>query len=190
MPRKPVRDAPLEPWRSFLRELDKRLTKAIELHCVGGFVVAQHYGVGRETSDIDFLSVVPRNGNDEIEAIAGLQSELHRKYRLYTQHVTIATAPTDYPSRLARMFPSTDWKHLALSALEAHDLALSKLERNNERDRDDVLRLARAGHLNGDTLRSRYFEEMQPYLLGNVDWHDKTLELWLEMCWPTTQEGN
>jgi hypothetical protein len=61
-----------------LQELDERLTGAIELHCVGGFVVAQHYGVGRETSDIDFLSVVPRNGKDGIEAIAGLQSELHR----------------------------------------------------------------------------------------------------------------
>ncbi|MGH6890937.1 MAG: DUF6036 family nucleotidyltransferase [Dongiaceae bacterium] len=173
-----------------MRELDERLTKAIELHCVGGFVVAQHYGVGRETSDIDFLSAVPRNGNDEIEAIAGLQSELHRKYRLYVQHVTIATAPSDYPARLERMFPSTDWKHLALSALEAHDLALSKLERNSERDRDDVIRLARAGHLDGDTLRSRYFDEMQPYLLGNAEWHDKTLELWLEMCWPTTQVGD
>ena len=157
---------------------------------MGGFVVAQHYGVGRETSDIDFLSVVPRISKDDIEAIAGLQSQLHRKYRLYLQHVTIATVPTDYPARLERMFPSTAWKHLALSALEAHDLVLSKLERNGERDRDDVLRLARAGYLDRDTLRSRYLEEMQPYLLGSVEWHDKTLELWLEMCWPSTQVGD
>jgi|APDOM4702015248_1054824.scaffolds.fasta_scaffold438101_2 hypothetical protein len=33
-------DAPPEPWRSFLRELDDRLTGGVELHCIGGFVVS------------------------------------------------------------------------------------------------------------------------------------------------------
>ena len=50
-----------------------------------------------------------------------------------------------------------------------------------ERDRQDVLRLARAGHIDPHVLKTRYFEELRPYLLGNVPWHDKTLELWLEM---------
>ena len=39
---------------------------------------------------------------------------------------------------------------LRLFALEAHDLALSKLERNMERDRDDVQQLACAGYLRAD----------------------------------------
>src|ERR1700683_895110 len=30
---------PAEPWASFLRELDKLLKAAVELHCLGGFVV-------------------------------------------------------------------------------------------------------------------------------------------------------
>lgn len=188
MRRKSVRassnDTPPEPWRSFLQELDERLTEAIALHCLGGFVVSLHYGIGRQTSDIDFLAVVPRNHADDIEAIAGPKSELHRKYRLYMQRVTIATAPVNYAGRLERMFPSSGWKHLSLLALEAHDLALSKLERNGERDRDDVLRLARAGLLDAETLNVRYHEELRPYLLGNVEWHDKTTQLWLEMCWP------
>src|SRR5258706_14333905 len=47
---------PAEPWRSFLRELDACLTGQVELRCFGGFVVAQHYGLGRETSDIDFVA--------------------------------------------------------------------------------------------------------------------------------------
>jgi len=66
------------------------------------------------------------------------------------------------------------------------DLALSKLERNGERDRDDVLCLARAGFLDARILKTRYEEELRPYLTGNVDWHDKTAQLWLEMCWPTS----
>ena len=167
-------DAPPEPWQSFLRELDDRLTEAVELHCIGGFVVSLHYGVGRQTSDIDFLNVVPREPADDLEAIAGLQSELHRKYRLYIQRVAVAPAPADYASRLESMFSSAGWKRLRLYALEAHDLALSKLERNGERDRDDVLRLARAGLLNAKTLKARYEDELRPYLTGNVDWYDKT----------------
>jgi len=42
------------------------------------------------------------------------------------------------------MFPSARCARLRLFALDATDLA-SKLERNAERDREDVLRLARAG---------------------------------------------
>ena len=177
-------DVPPEPWRSFLRELDERLTGEVELHCIGGFVVSLHYGIGRQTSDIDFLTVVPRTPADDLEAIAGPGSALHRKYRLYVQRVTIATPPEGYSGRLERMFASSGWRRLALFALEAHDLALSKLERNAERDRDDVIRLARAGLLDAKTLKARYEEELRPYLTGNVEWHDKTARLWLEMCWP------
>ena len=177
-------DAPPEPWRSFLRELDECLTETVQLHCIGGFVLSLHFGIGRQTSDVDFLSVVPHIPADDLEAIAGHGSELHRRYRLYVQRVTIATAPADYLSRLEPMFASAGWRRLSLFALEAHDLALSKLERNAERDRDDVLRLARAGLLQAEILRTRYEEELRPYLTGNVDWHDKTAQLWLEMCWP------
>ena len=71
-----VRAVPGEPWRSFLRALDGRLSGRIELRCLGGFVIAQQYGIGRETSDIDFLSVVRHQSDDDVEALAGLGSEL------------------------------------------------------------------------------------------------------------------
>ena len=44
-----------EPWRSFLRDLDTQLAGPTELHCFGGFVVAQCYGLTRPTADIDIL---------------------------------------------------------------------------------------------------------------------------------------
>ena len=44
-----------EPWRSFLRDLDTQLAGPTELHCFGGFVVAQCYGLMRPTADIDIL---------------------------------------------------------------------------------------------------------------------------------------
>ena len=177
--------APVEPWRSFLRELDELLKGPIELRCLGGFVVTQQYGIGRQTSDIDFLSVIAQSPDDNVEVLAGLGSKLHRKYRLYMQYVGIATPPADYATRMTRMFPATPWKRLQLFALDATDVALSKLERNAERDREDVIRLARAGRIDPNVLKQRYFEELRPYLLSKVPWHDKTLDLWLEMAWPT-----
>jgi hypothetical protein len=30
-------------------------------------------------------------------------------------------------------------------------------------------------------LKARYFEEVRPYLLNKHEWHDQTLELWIEM---------
>lgn len=177
---------PVEPWRSFLAELDGLLEGPVELRCLGGFVVTQQYGIGRETSDIDFLWVLTQTPRDDIESLAGLRSKLHRKYRLYMQHVGIATPPADYADRLTRMFPSAPWKRLTLFALDATDIALSKLERNAERDREDFLRLVQAGYIDRQVLKERYYEELRPYLLNRISWHDKTLELWLEMAWPTT----
>jgi hypothetical protein len=39
----------------------------IELRCLGGFLVTQQYGIGRETSDIDFLSVMAQSPDDNVE---------------------------------------------------------------------------------------------------------------------------
>ncbi|MEP6716918.1 MAG: DUF6036 family nucleotidyltransferase, partial [Terriglobia bacterium] len=159
------------------------LTEDVDLHCCGGFVVTQLYGVARTTSDVDFLCVVP-NVQSHLTDIAGKGSALHRKHKLYLDAVTVATPPEDYEQRLVPMFPGS-WMHLRLHALEAHDIALSKLERNYERDRDGVQHLARAGHLNRETLRDRYYNELRPNLLGHESRHDLTLKLWLE-SWPTS----
>ena len=97
--------------------------------------------------------------------------------------VTVATPPENYEDRLVPMFPSA-WRRLQLFALEAHDLALSKLERNGDRDRDDVQQLARAGHLRPEVLKERYFSELRPNLLAHETRHDLTLQLWLESYWP------
>jgi hypothetical protein len=175
-------EQPPEPWRSFFAEVDAHLTEDVDLHCCGGFVVTQLYGVARTTSDVDFLCVVP-NVQPELTEIAGKGSPLHRKHKVYLDAVTVATPPEDYEQRLVPMFPGS-WTHLRLHALEAHDVALSKLERNFERDRDDVQHLARAGHLNREILRERYYKELRPNLLAHEDRCDLTLELWLD-SWPS-----
>jgi hypothetical protein len=170
--------APREPWRGFLSALDAALQGRLELCCFGGFVASQHYGVGRETADIDVLSAAHESPGDDIERLAGLGSPLHRRYRLYVQRVTIATPPADWAKRLAPMFPDAGWKRLRLFALDPIDLALSKLERAAERDRADLLALARAGLIDADTFHSRYVDEVRPYLLSREAWHDRTAADW------------
>jgi len=174
-------EEPPEPWRSFFAEVDAKLTQNVQLHCCGGFVVTQLYGVARSTSDIDFLGVVP-NLWSELKRIGGKGSALHQKHKVYLDAVTIATPPENYEERLLPLFPNS-WARLQLFALEAHDLALSKLERNLERDRDDVQRLAQAGHLNAEVLKDRYYAEVRPNLPAHEDRHDLTLKLWLESYW-------
>jgi len=173
---------PPEPWRSFLQELDAILKGHVELRCFGGFVVSQHYGLGRETSDIDFVDAIVDSHADDLDQLAGMRSELHRRYGVYLQRVAIATPPCDYVHRLIPMWPNAPWTRLKLVALDATDLALSKLERNVERDREDFLRLVRAGFVNLQVFRTRYLDEVRPYMLGNIPWHDKTLELWLKIA--------
>ena len=177
----PLVDEPPEPWKSFFAEVDAQLRGDVRMHCCGGFVLTQLYGVGRETSDVDFLAVVPNLMSDLTE-IGGKGSALHRKHRVYLDAVTVAIAPENYGQRLIPLFKGA-WARLQLLALEAHDLALTKIERNSERDRYDVQQLARAGHLRPEILRERYTSELRPYL-SNEERHDSTLELWLDSYWP------
>ena len=79
---------PPEPWKSFLDSVDRTLTEAVELHCFGGFVVTQMYGLARTTSDIDFISLVPNHWRSQLVEIAGKGSDLHRTYGLYLDPVT------------------------------------------------------------------------------------------------------
>jgi hypothetical protein len=91
----------------------------------------------------------------DLAEIGGKGSALHQKHKVYLDAVTVATPPENYEKRLVPLFPGA-WRRLRLVALEAHDLVLSKLERNFERDRDDLQVLARTGRLKPETLRERY----------------------------------
>ena len=86
---------PPEPWRSFFGEVDAQLRQDVQLHCCGGFVVTQLYGVARTTSDVDFLGVVPNMRSDLME-IGGKGSALHQRHKLYLDSVTVATPPENY----------------------------------------------------------------------------------------------
>jgi hypothetical protein len=74
--------------------------------------------------------------------------------------MAVAAIPESYEDRLVEMFPSA-YRNLHLMALDPYDLALSKLERNSQKDRDDVSFLARIAHIDLDILRERYTTELR-----------------------------
>src|SRR6266850_2754122 len=131
------------PWGKFLDELDDALSEPIALHRIGGFVVSLLYGLPRPTGDVDYVAAIPRERIEELEKIAGRESKLEAKYKVHLQHVTVATMPEDYESRLKEMFPGR-LKKLKIFAPDAYDLVLSKLERNSPKDQRDVEYLAKA----------------------------------------------
>jgi Nucleotidyltransferase of unknown function (DUF6036) len=168
-----------EPWKKFFRELDNQLTENVELVCLGGFVLSVLYRLPRPTSDVDAISIAPTPQREQILKLAGQSSALHEKYRVYIQHVTIAPDIDEYETRLTEMFPET-FKRLRFLALDPYDLALSKLERNSLRDRDDITFLARTVPLDLQVLTERYQKSVRPFL-GNPQREDLTLQLWIDM---------
>jgi hypothetical protein len=103
----------LRPSQATLEALDQEFSASCDLHCLGGFVLTEHYGVAR------------------------------RRHRAYVDVVTVAEIPDDYESQLIDMQVG-GLTHLRLLAFEGHDLVLAKLARNTDRDREDVVALARA----------------------------------------------
>ena len=168
-----------EPWRSFLKELDQRATTETRIDCMGGFVVTVLYGFSRGTADLDVLQIAPREQGRTLLELGAQGGKLHQKYKVYLDHVGVAKVPENYEERVTQMFPG-EFQQLRICALDPYDLALSKLERNIQRDRDDVKHLARSIPLDLKILKERYEQELR-WQLGNPEREDLTLKQWIEM---------
>ena len=75
-------DSLSEPWRSFLLDLDHELEGPTELHCFGGFVVAEYYGLTRPTADIDIIEAAGVTDLKTLAALAGKGSALARQHHV------------------------------------------------------------------------------------------------------------
>ena len=119
--------------------------------------------------------------------LAGEGSALYKKCGVYLQIVGVAQIPLNYEDRLTEMFAKS-FNHLRLFALDPYDLALSKIERNTQRDRDDIKHPARTVSLDLNVLKERYEKELRPDL-GNPKREDLTLRLWIEAIEEERQSG-
>lgn len=144
----------------------------------GGFVIGKLYGLTRVTADLDVISV--RGARmARLQELADLDFDLNRRHRVYLDVVTVAIVPDHYEERLTDWLPD-EFQHLRLKVLEKHDLALSKLSRNLDRDREDVTRLCSGVALDVRLLARRYRSELR-YQTTRPERDDLTLDLWIEM---------
>ena len=170
-----------EPWKSFLEEIDASLTESLSFHCIGGFVVTNAYGFARSTNDLDVLEFRPNPHRSKLLDLARKGSALHDKYGVYLDYVTmIRWWPENYETRLLEMYPG-ELKNITLCAPDPHDLMLMKLDRNNERDRDDLKYLAVTDQIDGETLLQRYREEMRPSVPIPERTTDIDIRLWVDI---------
>ena len=167
-----------QPWRSFLQGLDELLDAPVDLHCLGGFVVSEIFGLTRATADIDVLVVKSQDAR-RLGALAGRGSALSRTHGVYLDVVSVAQVPVNYEGRLVDC-AVPGLRRVHLRALERHDLALAKLTRNLDRDIEDVKKLATGPGLDVAELRRRYLSELRPNL-GRPEREDLTLDLWIEI---------
>jgi len=172
----PVDSLP-SPWKEFLSEIDVSLKESLALHCIGGFAACYFYGLPRTTGDIDYYTAIPANFN--LIEVAGEGSALAEKYKIRLHDVGVTNLPEEYATRLTEMFPGT-FKNLRLYAPDPYDFILSKLERNEGKDRDDADHIFKMHHLRSQVLRERYEKELRPYL-PNEEKHDATLKMWIEI---------
>ena len=168
-----------EPWKSFFAAIDATLKHETRLEILGGFVITVIYGAPRETADVNLVSIIPNDQVRELLESAGEGSALHRRYGVYFDRVSIATLPENYEDRLSEVFAG-EFRRLRLLVLDPYDIALAKITRNIDRDREDVKFLAGAVPFDLKILEERYFVELRP-LLGIPEREDLTLRLWIEM---------
>jgi hypothetical protein len=171
-------DALPAPWDAFLTEIDASLQRAIELHCLGGFVLHARFDLPRPTYDVDFIVAIPNDAPLQLVALAGKGTPLAKKHNLYLDKVNLGFYPDDYEDRLTDL-ATPQFHSLKLRAMEPHDLVLAKLNRNSPKDQYDVRFLAEKGQLEASVLEARYREHLRPYLL-TTERHDLTLSIWME----------
>ena len=170
---------PDEPWAGFLHALDSSLAMETTVHCLGGFAIHALYGLARPTRDVDAAAVAPYDQLPLLVQVAGKGSPLAARSGIYFDFVSVVTLPEDYGGRVTAIYRGC-FARLRLMALDPYDIVLSKLERNQRHDREDVRFLAGRVPLDLDALVQRYEEELRPNL-GRPDREDLTLRLWIEM---------
>jgi hypothetical protein len=172
-----------EPWLGFLRAVDKALKRPTEIHCIGGFALQLLLQASRPTGDVDFVQSVPDEAGVHLTEVAGRNTELAVEHKLYLNFVKVTEPPSGYATRLLDATPG-DLKRLEIKVLDPYDLVLTKLERNSPRDREDVKALILELGLDADVLRTRFDDELRPYLAVAPDRTIMTFELWMDEFFP------
>lgn len=141
----------------FLKALDEALDEPAKLVVIGGSALVLGYGGAAATNDIDTFE-------SYLDAIKEAAEQARTKTGLNIPIVNsgIAQLPNGYEDRLMRVLPHL--KNLEVLVLDAYDLAVSKLVRGNEHDRQQLAQLHALTPFDLDTLVTRFRDLMATYV--------------------------
>src|SRR5437588_407091 len=91
-------DTLTEPWRSFLQDLDALIDGPTELHCLGGFVIAELYDFERVTADVDVIVVLRERYRSELRWQLGRPEREDTTLDLWLEMIAEITAPQNEPN--------------------------------------------------------------------------------------------
>jgi hypothetical protein len=125
-----------EGIREYLRELGQVLHRPLKVFIAGsGALILQNH-LQRPTEDIDIVDEVPA----ELRSQQKLLDDLEQRFGLHLGHVQSHYFPSGWQNRVHSQAPLG---RLEVYLLDVHDIFLSKLFSQRERDRDDLRALAR-----------------------------------------------
>ena len=144
--------------KRFLKCLDAQLSEPKDLILIGGAAASLAYGVNRVTDDID-----------TIQNISELEQALHRAreqtgLEIPLQEVGVWDGPYDFEDRLESL--DLGFRNLRIIVPERHDLALMKVVRGQENDRDVISQMAETVGLDETILVDRFRNEMS-HVIGD-----------------------
>ncbi|MFH1619259.1 MAG: DUF6036 family nucleotidyltransferase [bacterium] len=174
-----------QEFLNFFLDIDDRLGKEtlagkIALYIFGGAAAVIAYGSRRGTLDIDAY-IEDRAIKSKFLSWGGQGSELENKHGLY-----LHSANTEL-----MLIESPDWKdrsieilrgklkHFRIMALGKEDLILSKLNRYNDRDREDIQFIMGKYNIDSKKLIA-YYKSARQYFAGNLGTLDTTFNIVLK----------
>jgi len=144
-----------EELRIFLEAVDRNLSHPFIVKIMGGSSIVLAYGIDRSTKDIDTFETKLRPLRRAFERA---REETGLKVDVSDSSGKVGDVPEHSDRRMIRVLPELSKLHLL--ALEAHDAALSKALRGDDRDIAALRQLHEQVGLDMGTLVSRYLHEM------------------------------
>jgi hypothetical protein len=145
--------------RTFLRAVDRYLTRRTRIEIIGGSAAALAHGATSTTADVDTFT--PTTAELE-EAVARATQDTGLKLPLL--QAGVADVPINYEDRLERHLPELE--KLEVWVLEKHDLALSKALRWHEPDAQQMREIRDCVGLSCELLIERFRDEMS-HVMGS-----------------------
>lgn len=149
--------------KEYFIELDRAwkgsMNIPIPLRVIGGMALVLQYDYKRVTKDADIIEVdeITEQIKSDILGIAGKNSKLHKKYRLYVEFLKKAfpflplnpnyTKIADLNKMLTNFY---------VEALDATDVIISKLPRFKGPDVDDISAMIEMGVVDKENLDKRF----------------------------------